>query len=164
MISCILIKDKVKYWNRESIADPDLLLRIRSMTNDRGQNENFRGQTHLDVKSNHHGFTNPAFLSSDNTNQKKAERAMSPTLSIASLTTVISNQNLRQSFVNPLVIWAHGIFGQLRKLSKGHMQRTEFVHCHDYQIMIQKKNHQLHRITQNTWGRKILNERLGKVR
>ena len=64
----------------------------------------------------------------------------------------------------PLVIWAHRKFGQLRKLSKDHMQRTEFVHCHDYQIMIQKKNHQLHRTSQNTWGRKILNERLGKVR
>ena len=72
------------------------------MTNDssRGQKEIFQGQTHLEVKANHHGFSNPSYLSPDaivpEINQlKKAERATSPTLSIGSVTSVISNNNLR---------------------------------------------------------------------
>ena len=75
------------------------------MTNDsrRGQTENYQGQMHLDVKPNH-GFGNPSFLSldekvSENQHVKKAERAMSPTLSIASLTSVISNKNLRKALL-----------------------------------------------------------------
>ena len=72
------------------------------MTNDsnRGQKETFQGQTHLEVKSNHHGFSNPSYLSPDAiipdiSQLKKAERAASPTLSIGSVTSIISNNNLR---------------------------------------------------------------------
>ena len=76
------------------------------MTNDsnRGQQELFHGQKHLEVKSSHHGFSNPSYLSPDaivsdiNHQQlKKAERATSPTLSTGSVTSVISNNNLRNS-------------------------------------------------------------------
>ena len=77
------------------------------MTNDskRGQTENYQSQIHLDVRPNH-GFANPSFLSldekhSENQHVKKAERAMSPTLSVASLSSAISNKNLRKaSFIS----------------------------------------------------------------
>ena len=81
------------------------------MTNDsrRGQNEIFQGQTHLEVKANHHGFSNPSYLSPDaivpEINQlKKAERAASPTLSIGSVTSVISNNNLRNVCDHTLIL------------------------------------------------------------